>query len=65
MDQINHKCIKAKKCYGHLGGKLGDRIFERMLELRWFARDGEMKTVYVVTKKGQKELNRLGINFEE
>jgi predicted transcriptional regulator len=64
MRQKDLKSLKAKKCYGHLGGKLGERIFDRFLELQWFAREEEESTVYEVTEKGLQGLKKLGVNLK-
>lgn len=53
----------AKSCYGHLGGELGDLLFERMLKLRWFKSIEGKSTVYEITKKGYQELTKLGVDF--
>jgi hypothetical protein len=30
------KILAVKPCYGHLGGAPGDRLFRRLIELKWF-----------------------------
>lgn len=59
----SHKMLKAKSCYGHLGGTLGNRLFERLLELRWFEREEGAATVYRMTETGKEEFARLGVDF--
>ncbi|MBA1334975.1 MAG: hypothetical protein HPY66_0597 [Firmicutes bacterium] len=54
----------ARSCYGHLGGKLGNRLFERLIELGWFELEEGKSTVYKVTEKGYEELAKLGVNLE-
>ncbi len=39
MDDHSQKILKAKSCYGHLDGTLGNRLFERLLELNWFEQE--------------------------
>ncbi len=58
---------KARTCYGHLGGKLGQLIFERLIELEWFQLEDGKSTVYQVTEKGYQELRKLGVplDYEE
>lgn len=53
--------LKAKCCYGHLGGLLGDRLFDRMLELGWFRQDVGEKT-FSLTERGTEEFTKLGID---
>lgn len=55
--------LKARVCYGHLGGTLGERMFKRFIALGWFERDGEKTSVYQVTEEGKKQLAKLGINI--
>lgn len=57
--------LKARTCYGHLGGTLGSRLFERMLELGWFERDGDKSTVYRLTEDGRKALLDMGVDIYE
>lgn len=65
MDEHAKKMLKAKACYSHLGGTLGNRLFERMLELGWFEREGEKVTVYKLTEEGKQALIRLGVDIYE
>ncbi len=57
--------LKAKSCYGHLGGTLGNRLFESLLLLGWFKRDGEKATVYTLTERGKAGLKALGVDIYE
>ena len=61
----NRKQLKAKKCYGHLGGTLGNRLFERLLELNWFEKEEGKSTVYVMTETGEEALTQMGVNIYE
>jgi hypothetical protein len=63
MAQENLKKYTAKSCYGHLGGKLGDLLFERLIDLNWFELRQGAGTVYEITEKGAVELTRLGIDL--
>jgi predicted transcriptional regulator len=63
MNDYSPKILKAKSCFGHLGGALGNRLFERLLELNWFEREEDTSTVYRLTEKGQEEFARLGVDF--
>jgi len=63
MDNYFPKMLKAKSCYGHLGGTLGNRLFERLLELSWFEAEEDTATVYRLTETGKEEFARLGIDF--
>jgi predicted transcriptional regulator len=59
------KSLKGRSCYGHLGGTLGNRLFERLLELGWFEQEENKTTVYKVTPIGEKKLTELGVNIYE
>jgi hypothetical protein len=56
--------LDGKRCYGHLGGTLGVRLFERLIELGWFTQKEGTTTVYEVTDLGKVELGRLGVDVE-
>ena len=58
------KTLTGRKCYDHLGGKLGKLLFERMLQLEWIRLMEGKATVYEVTGEGRKELGKLGIFLE-
>ena len=57
------KALNAKSCYGHLGGTLGDRLFTRLIELKWFEKAEGKSTVYALTEKGIEEMTRLGVDI--
>jgi hypothetical protein len=59
------KQLKARSCYGHLGGTLGERLFTRLLELKWFEPEEGKTTVYKVTPLGAEKLSELGVNIYE
>ncbi len=63
MNAILQSNLKAKKCYGHLGGKLGDLLFERFVDLGWFRLEAGKSTDYEITGKGFQELEKLGVNL--
>jgi hypothetical protein len=59
------KQLKARSCYGHLGGTLGERLFARLLELKWFELEEGKTTVYKVTPLGEEKFSELGVNIYE
>jgi hypothetical protein len=63
MEDRTQQILKAKSCYGHLGGTLGNRLFERLVELNWFEREENTSTVYRLTDTGKEEFTRLGVDF--
>ncbi len=65
MAENTKKVLKAKACYGHLGGTLGNRLFERLQELGWFEREKGKATVYLLTRTGEQAFLRLGIDIYE
>lgn len=57
------KTLKGRKCFGHLGGTLGERLFDKLVELEWFRKEEGTSTVYSVTEKGFEELQKLGVDI--
>jgi len=53
MSEKIPRILKARACYGHLGGTLGSRLFERLLEQGWFEQDRDKTTVYSLTERGK------------
>lgn len=60
----NLKKLNPKACYGHLGGILGNRLFERLIELKWFEK-GEDDREYTITPKGENEFKKIGVDIYE
>lgn len=58
------KELKGRKCYGHLGGKLGERLFARLIEMEWLKLEEGKSTVYEITEKGYKEFEKLGVKLD-
>jgi hypothetical protein len=65
MSEKTPRTLKARSCYGHLGGTLGGRIFERMMEMGWLERDVDKSTVYSLTEIGKQALLDLGVDIYE
>ena len=55
MKTVGYGRLAARSCYGHLGGELGNRLFQRLLELKWFELEEGKSTVYKITQKGHEE----------
>ncbi|MNC29243.1 hypothetical protein D3C75_774860 [compost metagenome] len=60
--QASQTPLKAKPCYEHLGGTLGNRLFERLLELGWFRPDEENPRHFNLTELGVEGFKELGVN---
>lgn len=56
--------LKGRTCYGHLGGKLGERLFIRFVELEWLQQEEGKSTVYEITEKGYEALKQLGVKLD-
>jgi hypothetical protein len=56
--------LTAKKCYSHLGGKLGERLFARLIAMGWFEPGEGPRTAYSITAKGRRELRKLGVDLD-
>ncbi|MPN21282.1 hypothetical protein SDC9_168661 [bioreactor metagenome] len=57
------KQLTGRKCYDHLGGKLGAALFEFMVANEWICLDEGKSTVYVVTPKGEQAFNSIGLKI--
>ncbi len=64
MNKKLQNFVKVKKCYEHLGGKLGERLFNRLVELEWLKLNDNGEPCYEITEKGREELKKLGVNLE-
>lgn len=58
------KYTPAKTCYSHLGGKLGELMMQMMVNKKWISK-AEADKHYHITPKGEKELERLGIDVSQ
>jgi predicted transcriptional regulator len=58
------KRITGRKCYDHLGGKLGAALLEFYLSQGWIELDEEKSTVYAITEKGYEEFEKIGLHIE-
>lgn len=57
---MHSKKMKGRKCYDHLGGKLGTELLEFYLSQGWIELDEGKSTVYVITEKGYDEFKKIG-----
>lgn len=56
------KRLVGKRCYDHLGGKLGAALLELYLSNGWMkAEEEEKKTVYNLTEEGAAAFARMGL----
>lgn len=60
-----NKPITGRKCYDHLGGRLGALLLRALLNKQWIVLDEGKTTVYKVTDTGQEMLQKLGLQPEE
>jgi hypothetical protein len=54
--------LQVKCCYGHLGGTLGNRLFDSMVGKGWFQQDASDAKSYLFTELGLKEFEKFGVN---
>ncbi len=59
---IENKLLTAKCCFGHLGGTLGNRLFERMVALGWLEPREDDPKHFNLTKLGVAEMIKLGVD---
>ena len=62
MPSKKEELLKAKCCYEHLGGTLGNRLFNRFVELGWFEKSLSNQKEFEITELGMKELIELGVD---
>ncbi len=53
MKQMNQ--LTGRKCYDHLGGKLGAKLLDFFIANDWIRLEDGKSTVYVLTPKGEQE----------
>ncbi|WJS94325.1 ArsR family transcriptional regulator [Flavobacterium johnsoniae] len=62
----NSQNIKpAKKCYEHLGGKLGELLLETFIEKKWIAKKDSSEKHLYITELGEKEFEKLGLDLSK
>jgi predicted transcriptional regulator len=61
---MHSKKMTGRKCYDHLGGKLGAELLEFYLSQEWIKLDEGKSTVYVITEKGYDEFKKIGLLIE-
>jgi DNA-binding PadR family transcriptional regulator len=60
-----HKKLPAKKCFSHIGGKLGSLLIEHFIEKEWVVANGRTEKHFSITEKGKKEFEKLGIDLSQ
>nr|WP_294779419.1 ArsR family transcriptional regulator [uncultured Flavobacterium sp.] len=53
----------AKKCFEHLGGKLGELLLESFIEKQWIAKKESSDKHFHITELGEKEFTKLGLDL--
>ncbi|SJZ36743.1 ArsR family transcriptional regulator [Sediminibacterium ginsengisoli] len=59
----NTLVIPAKKCYDHLGGKLGTLLLNSFIEKGWIAATDTSDAHFYVTEKGVEAFTRMGVDL--
>ncbi|UWY27939.1 ArsR family transcriptional regulator [Flavobacterium sp. TR2] len=55
----------AKKCYSHIGGKLGELLLETFAEKNWIAKNAPSDKHFYITELGEKEFAKLGVDLSK
>lgn len=55
----------AKKCYSHIGGKLGELLLETFAEKNWIAKNDPSDKHFYITELGEKEFAKLGVDLSK
>ncbi len=58
------KRLTGRKCYDHLGGKLGAELFDFLVANEWIRLDEGKSTVFVLTPKGEGGFQAIGLKFD-
>lgn len=53
----------GKKCYDHLGGKLGVALFDFLVSQKWIELKEGTSTTYIITKAGYEKFAELGLEL--
>lgn len=54
--------IVGKKCYDHLGGKLGAALFQFLKQQGWI-REEEGTNTYLITEEGYRHFEEIGLKL--
>lgn len=57
--------LTGKKCYNHLGGKLGAALFEFLVQEGWIVSREETPTTYEITEKGRDGFRQMGLDLPD
>ena len=55
----------VKICFGHIGGKLGKLLMEYYEKQEWIKKDDTSEKHFIITKKGEEEFTKLGIDLSK
>lgn len=53
--------MTGRKCYDHLGGRLGSALLDFYLKQGWIVLDEGKSTVYVITETGRAAFGNMGL----
>lgn len=53
--------LTGRKCYDHLGGKLGAALFDFLILQKWIELKEGTSTTYVITDAGYKNFAKIGL----
>lgn len=55
--------LTGRKCYDHLGGKLGAALFDFLILQKWIELKEGTSTTYVVTDTGYENFAKIGLKL--
>ena len=56
------KPLTGKRCYDHLGGRLGAALLELYVKNGWIALQEDASTVYCITEQGAAAFQKMGLD---
>ena len=62
---MKETALVGKKCYNHLGGKLGAALFEFLVQEAWIVQKTEGSTAYEITEKGREGFRQMGLELPD
>jgi hypothetical protein len=57
--------LTGRKCYDHLGGRLGAKLYDKMMEQGWINMVEGRSTVCELTDAGKEKFKELGIPLDD
>lgn len=57
--------MPAKRCFEHIGGKLGELLLETFIAKKWIAKESPENKHFYITEKGEEEFAKMGLDLSQ